>query len=490
VKRCASQKLKQRGLAMVALIAVIVVGATFLLVRSLNAATWKSDRYRITTEALAKAKEALIARSVADDNRPGSLPCPDTDDDGDAELFAGNACPSYIGRLPWRSLQLADLRDASGERLWYVLSPSHRDHPAAQPINSNTVGQISLTGTAAASGALAVVIAPGAVLTRVDGVSQSRSCPANCNNALHYLDRAGAIDNAVASATHVSALESPAFNDRLLAILPDDIMPLVEKRAAREVASRISSLYSAWQTATGRGFYPWAAPFVDPGNPGTGLDGRLHGLLPVTATALQWTSASTSLGSCTGTGTQTLECIALVAGPLTITASVSNVATRFLAAPAPPLVIGAVVGESITWALNPVTQRLDFTYRATVVGAATVRAAVPALSAWAPSAWLTGNQWNRVIYYALSQDHAITGNGTCTTACLAMGGVSNKEAALIMTGRALPGALPPQANRAVATPPAALTDYLEGGNADLSDLALERGLRTAAFNDQVIAIRP
>jgi hypothetical protein len=67
-----------------------------------------------------------------------------------------------------------------------------------------------------------------------------------------------------------------------------------------------------------------------------------------------------------------------------------------------------------------------------------------------------------------------------------MEGMSNKEAALIMTGRALP----PQPNRAVATPPAALTDYLEGGNADWSDLALERGLRTAAFNDQVLAIRP
>ena len=123
-------RVRQSGVAMLVL-AVVVMGAAVIIVKTLNAATWKADRLRITNETFAKAKEALIARAVADNNRPGSLPCPDLNDDGVAELFAGNECPNYVGRLPWRTLELPDLRDSEGERLWYALSPSHRDHSAA-----------------------------------------------------------------------------------------------------------------------------------------------------------------------------------------------------------------------------------------------------------------------------------------------------------------------------------------------------------------------
>jgi hypothetical protein len=90
------------------ILVMLALGATFLVLRSLNASTTRADRYRVSQDVLIQAKEALIARAVTDDptSRPGSLPCPDTDDDGSAELFVGNACPSYIGRLPWRTLGL------------------------------------------------------------------------------------------------------------------------------------------------------------------------------------------------------------------------------------------------------------------------------------------------------------------------------------------------------------------------------------------------
>ena len=51
-----------------------------------------------------------------------------------------------------------------------------------------------------------------------------------------------------------------------------------------------------------------------------------------------------------------------------------------------------------------------------------------------------------------------------------------------MTGRALAGQ-----TRVV---PAALNAYLEGGNQDPADLVLERGMKTPAFNDQPVAVRP
>src|SRR5688572_17822632 len=99
-----------------------------------------------TLIALAEAKQALIGRAVADDDRPGSLPCPDavTNDadtvpnDGIADKLVAGHCPSYIGRLPWKTLGIADLRDEYGERLWYALSPKYRDDASAQPINSDT----------------------------------------------------------------------------------------------------------------------------------------------------------------------------------------------------------------------------------------------------------------------------------------------------------------------------------------------------------------
>ncbi|MBK9161904.1 MAG: hypothetical protein IPM27_10155 [Nitrosomonadales bacterium] len=95
------------------LLIVLVLGLTVVLVKSLSATDLNTKRQMATATALAQAKDALLGRAVSDDNMPGSLPCPDTDDDGSAEMFSGNNCPSYIGRLPWRTLKLQDLRDGT-----------------------------------------------------------------------------------------------------------------------------------------------------------------------------------------------------------------------------------------------------------------------------------------------------------------------------------------------------------------------------------------
>lgn len=486
----------QRGYAML-FIVIVVMGVSFIMVRTLNASTWRAERLRVTNAALAQAKEALIARAVADANRPGSLPCPDTDGNGDAELFSGNDCPNYIGRLPWQTLGLPDIRDAEGERLWYVLSPSHRDHSTAQPINSDTAGMINVVGTAPSTDVVAVVIAPGRALTRAGAAgSQLRDCPANCNNPVNYLDVAGGVDNAVwapvAGVVTVSgAAESSSFNDRVVPITRDEIMRLVERRVAREIALPIRARYEGWQAATGRGFYPWAAPFNDPANPGLGVNGTLHGHLPVTATPLVWTSASTTLGSCAGVGTPTLTCnaVILLGQVLDITASVNNVATRFSEPPVAPVVAGLALSSSYAWTLNSANQRLDLSVTA-LLGTVTVTAQAPVLSSWAPATapWLANNQWNRVATYAISPGHGIDGPGVCNAGnpCISLGGAADKEAVVIMTGRRLTG----QAARPPASLPGLVTDYLEGANATPADLALERNLPTTTFNDQPTAVRP
>ncbi len=213
---------RQRGAALLVLLTIMVLMGSGFLLKGLNrAADSQIEAEANTIRALAEAKAALVGRAVNDANRPGSLPCPDTDNDGVAQLFAGNQCPSYIGRLPWKTLRMANILDGSGETLWYALSSSFRDNSSAEPINSETLGFISVNG---AVGVIAAIIAPGAPVA----AQQNRTS----NTDDDYLEGENADDDMV----FVNALRSNTFNDRVMPITQSDIMPLVERRVLRAVA--------------------------------------------------------------------------------------------------------------------------------------------------------------------------------------------------------------------------------------------------------------
>ncbi|HSS46974.1 MAG TPA: hypothetical protein VLL03_06130, partial [Burkholderiales bacterium] len=220
---------------MLALLLIISVGLIFGLARP---STLAINRDKQTAAALAMAKDALIGRAATDTTIPGSLPCPDAvtnipginvPNDGIADLFAGSNCPSYIGRLPWRTLVLPDLRDGSGERLWYALSPNFRDHPSAQPINSDTKGNITVyadsTAATLTNEAVAVIFAPGAALgTQNRDTTTSALCPTTGTTialnlcAANYLETTGGVNNATTNGPFIQAQSSGTFNDRLLVI--------------------------------------------------------------------------------------------------------------------------------------------------------------------------------------------------------------------------------------------------------------------------------
>lgn len=234
-----------RGNAVIILIAVIGMLATAWLVTSFGATAVRIERDRKTSAALALAKQALIGRAAADASLPGSLPCPDlkthiggsnVPDDGIADLFAGTNCPSYVGRLPWRTLGLPDLRDADGERLWYALSPNFRDFASHVTINDSTVATLSVTGNAPATNIVAIVFAPGSPLT-----GQSRGGSAQRNTAANYLDGA----NASGGSAFVAQTASSAFNDRLAVITVADLMAVVEKRVAYEISAALNKYFLA-----------------------------------------------------------------------------------------------------------------------------------------------------------------------------------------------------------------------------------------------------
>jgi hypothetical protein len=221
---------------------VLLLGVVGWLVSGLSSAKLEIDRDKQTADALARAKEALIGRAATDDNRPGSLPCPDlvtnivgnVPNDGNADLLSGNDCPSYLGRLPWRTLGLPDLRDGSGERLWYALSNTFRDDTSAQPINSDTPGQLVLTGISPATGMVALVFAPGTALG-----SQVRDL-ANENAPGNYLEG----ENANGPPNYVSGTASDTFNDKLITLSSVDLFSVVEKRVVKEVEAALRFYYT------------------------------------------------------------------------------------------------------------------------------------------------------------------------------------------------------------------------------------------------------
>jgi hypothetical protein len=214
---------RQTGVALLALLTLLALWGLYLFVGELNTTQFQMARKEATAATLAQARQALVGRAAADDNRPGSLPCPAIDESGVAALFAGNQCPTYVGRLPWRTLDVGELRDDAGQLLWYALAPALRDHPDAMPINLETVPQLRLDG---APNVAAIVFAPGVPLANQNGRPG--------NSVADYLDGS----NADGDQDFVSGPQSVAFNDIVLAVTRDDVFRVVNQRVLGEVRAR------------------------------------------------------------------------------------------------------------------------------------------------------------------------------------------------------------------------------------------------------------
>lgn len=243
----------QSGLVLVTILVVLAAGAITALLAFASPPITVDARDMLTEKSLAQARVALIGRAAADAARPGSLPCPDVynedgdpEPDGDADTFFGEECPSYIGRLPWRTLGLPDLRDASGERLWYALPPALRDfHASAPAMNSTTLSPadlLRLVGAASVNDIAAVVIAPGAVLAGQSRIS------ANENDPAHYLEG----ENANGDDSYENQVVSTAFNDRVAIITRQQLFDVVELRVANEIRTILERYYVS------NDYYPYA----------------------------------------------------------------------------------------------------------------------------------------------------------------------------------------------------------------------------------------
>ncbi|WP_234084560.1 hypothetical protein [Azonexus sp. R2A61] len=252
---------RQQGAALLLVSAALFSGGLGLVLH--EPAKIRNDNRQM--HILKAAKAALIARAATDDNRPGSLPCPDlaTDSsglanrpgDGKADMLTRNQCPSVIGWLPWVTLNMPPPRDTAGEMLWYVIAPGLRDDDSAAPINGETRSGLHLEGFGDVA---ALLVAPGSPLS-----GQQRPSLNPGDYVEHRL-----IDNG-----GLSFLQG-AGNDLVLPIRLDEVMAAAGQRTANEVLRCLDS----HQVIAGQ--VPWPAA---PGNPARqGQHERRFGHLPQT----------------------------------------------------------------------------------------------------------------------------------------------------------------------------------------------------------------
>lgn len=251
---------RTKGAALLVMLLVAVLAFSTFLTASLAKRNLEVARQEKTLEALAHAKQALIAWSVTQGDigagtyrRPGTLPCPDRNFFGSADSgYASGSCSmageTSIGRLPWRSIGMGVLHDAEGELLWYAVSDSFRrpNNLNNNAINSDTKGTLLLYGpdgstllTPSGDELAAIIFAPGRPLP-----GQNRSTSPDA--ASSYLESFHGKDNAIASGPFVAgpAKDSNgdvAVNDLVIGITARELIAAIEKRALNEAQEALKS---------------------------------------------------------------------------------------------------------------------------------------------------------------------------------------------------------------------------------------------------------
>lgn len=250
----------QRGVALLALMVLVVLGVAWFVVSGLESAANRTASNRVNNaEVLAEAKAALIGwmivnASKPDERNPGRLPCPE----GAAQSgIAAGACDDSpfkkIGRLPWRTLGLPKPLDATGEPLWYVVSPDWAlpSTSATLMINSDSMGRLTVDNQA--NSAVALIVAPGAPLI----TEGSTACPPRPQNrSMASLDPCDYLESALSLAYNPAATPpvypefattgtAGMFNDQILVITRADLIPPLEAAIAARLQRDLSPVVSA-----------------------------------------------------------------------------------------------------------------------------------------------------------------------------------------------------------------------------------------------------
>lgn len=526
---------RQRGAALIVLMTVLILGVAWFTVGALNkVATQAVERETKTAPALKEAKQALLgylAQYAArpDASAPGMMPCPESvalTSPGEASPSCSNVNPT-VGRLPWKTLGIRQLRDGDDEPLWYVLSPKFR----AAPINLDTVGSLSFSENGVtATEIVALVIAPGRPLNTMDTPGTPTGACARVNQQVGTrnnasLNPANFIECGNVTGAYANLGRSDWTNDRAIAITTTEwlnaIMPVMGDRLQKEVMVALRNWDAAEQAATGRSwgathglaYLPFASTWGDPtATDYCGNAFAFEGLMPIemTCSVGSWTGSADAVGGlqfddCSNPGGTAYRVCRFhrknSQTPLraTLTLEAADVGLGFrstIAAQDLEVTFNGIVSVSmaISGLTHDATANIVVTWPNSLAVGTNVEVRVPHLQSAAVLSdsrltWFRNNAWHRFAYYAVAPGATVSPFFSCVnpgdTGCLtvsgwpAANGVTNdKRLVLILAERKLAGQTRPSAFR---------TAYFESGNTTTGDRTFITGPSTAAFNDRVAA---
>jgi hypothetical protein len=551
--------------ALLLVLLTFMIAASVLLGDLVSASASRTGRDNDTVAVLMQAKQALIARAALDVNRPGSLPCPARDTSGVAPAVTGipgdpcnpaigsattGANRNYlVGRLPWNTLKLPELKDKDNEPLWYAIADEFRDVDANR-INSNTQGSLKVLGSAPADKIVAIIFAPGAPLS---WQNRDPSSAAALNNVANYLEGENdyTLDPAGENDFEFEARpRSATSNDILVVITQQELMDAVENvvaaRIKKEITPWLTQYYADW------GAYPFAAPF-DPTTssigqsastgPGPGpelLEGQFPLALPGGSTTNVGWAAPSAPWKVAGTGSLGASFCAVQPGGTTINCDVDhswsltyefdvtlkNAGLGFfpkprVGAPLPYAPATTVTGDpefdsaSVVGAWLASNGDATIRFRVRLNGSGTntdVWVSLPpdtqVMSEQNSSTkWFVRNRWDRVTYYAIDSCTKPGGTPCAPTLTLKQAGASDVQtrALLVLAGR--PVSATQAADRVDPNPAKyrALASYFEDENIEdapggtavscpatgiASPAVFCRALRASGFNDKVVLVGP
>ncbi|MDO8207468.1 MAG: hypothetical protein Q7T38_06570 [Gallionella sp.] len=245
---------KQQGFALFLIAILLATAAATVTVKALKhrSGNIQIARDRITANALAQAKDALIGRTVSQSlvTSAGYLNLPDigsgvnySEGNAAGDFSENNADYSVIGKMPWKTLGISPSRNGQGECLWYVVSGRFKNTPQTGVFNWDTQGQIDVNdgnGNPIASNVAALLVAPGRLQAGQNRAhdpadTQYIQCGGNYDTS-NYLNSYfnGSTNNRVA----LNANNKPftmTNNDRFLLVTIDDIFrPIIQRSDFRD----------------------------------------------------------------------------------------------------------------------------------------------------------------------------------------------------------------------------------------------------------------
>lgn len=519
----------QQGAALILFVTVMVLGVAWYAIGAFGrAAPTIAEREIKTGLALRAARQALMAyitqyAARSGTAEPGQLPCPESvtlANPGEASTSCSNAVAT-VGRLPWKTLGIEQLRDGDGEPLWYVLSPGFR----SPPINFANTGQLTYNGVA--NSAVALIIAPGRALNTLSAGTP----PAGCANVSQQvatrnsasLNLANFLECGNATGSYVNLGTSQWTNDRVISVTAaewtDAIAPAVADRLQRQVAAllgdwdqvELAATGRSWGATHGLGYLPYASNW---GNPTTtnycGNQGTREGLPPVDPTCYNnpWTGSATATGGlvalgCSDAGTY-LRCQfqrLLATTPLSgqITATANNVARAFRGTiRLADLTVtdggSATLSMALPNSTSDATVTIDVSWPLALGLSSVVEVHVPHLQdavvlSDSRYTWFWNNNWHHYTYYAVAPGATATPASPCAGAgdpdCLTVtglpastGNTDDKRLVLVLSGRPLSTQSQPSGGR---------NDYYESDNQTNGDESFLSATSSPTFNDRVAA---